>query len=248
MTDYRIAIPSYRRPDRIGTATLPLLARSGVDLDRVTVFLADEDEADAYASTLADYPAVHVVAGHGPGLAAARNAIARHYPVGTPLVQIDDDVTRFVRRVDDKTLADVDDLEAVIRLGFDLAGDTLWCVDPSANPFYMGDRARTSGLWYAEGCFFAYVVQGRQHELVVNDHAEDYERSLRFFEARGAVTRLDNYSFVSRFWEEPGGLTEIRTPSNVEASLAHVHGNWPHLTRRYTDAKGRPNLRLKAIR
>lgn len=247
MIDYQIAIPSYRRPERIGSATLPLLARSGVDMSRVTVFLADDDEVAAYRTVLADY-GVRYVSGHGPGLAAARNAIARRYPVGTRLVQIDDDVTRFVRRVNDKTLADVSSIPEIIETGFAYAGDTLWCVYPSANPFYMADRIRTSGLWYAEGCFFAYVVKGKRHELVHVDHAEDYERSLRFFDARGAITRLDNYSFVSRFWEEPGGLSDIRTPDNVEAGLAYVHNTWPHLTRRYTDAKGRPNLRLKALR
>lgn len=247
MIDYQIAIPSYRRPERIGTATLPLLARSGVDMNRVTVFLADDDEVAAYRTVLADY-GVRYVSGHGVGVGNARNAVARHYPTGTRLVSIDDDVTRIVRRVNDKTLADVDSIPEIIETGFAYAGDALWCLYPSANPYYMADRIRLSGLWYAEGCFFGYVVKGKRHEIVHTDHGEDYERSLRFFEARGAIVRLDNYSFVSRFWEEPGGLQETRTPDNVEAGLAYIHRKWPHLTRRYTDAKGRPNLRLKVIR
>lgn len=244
---YQVAIPSYHRPRRIAETTLPLLQRGGVDMSRVTVFLTDGEELEAYRPTIEQF-GIAAVVGHDIGMAAAANHIARHYPVGTRLVRIDDDVSTIVRRVDDKTVTEVENIPALFELGFREALGTLWCVYPVANPFYMADRVRRSGLWYAEGCLFGYEVTRGEHELVTVDHGEDYERSLRFFTALGAVTRLDGYSFRSKFWEEPGGMQETRTPENILAGLASIVRRYPNLARLYYNAAGRPNLRLKAIR
>ncbi|APQ42264.1 hypothetical protein PBI_RICH_3 [Mycobacterium phage Rich] len=243
----QIAIPSYHRPARIAETTLPLLRRGGVDMSTVTVFLTDETELEAYRPTIEQF-GINVEVGHAVGMAAAANHIARTYPVGTRLVRIDDDVSSIVRRVDDKTLAEVEDITALFERGFREAAGTLWCVYPAANPFYMGDRVRRSGLWYAEGCLFGYEVTGQGHELVSVDHGEDYERSIKFFEARGAITRLDGYSFKSKFWKEPGGMQETRTPENIMAGLTSITRRYPDLARLYYNAAGRPNLRLKVIR
>src|SRR5690349_14006381 len=243
----QIAIPSYHRPRRIAEATLPLLRDGGVDMTTVTVFLTDETELADYRPAIEAF-GINVEVGHGVGTAAAHNHIARHYPVGTSLVQIDDDVTQIVQRQDEKTLVDVRDLPALFDLAFHEACVTLWCVYPAANPFYMADRVRRSGLWYAEGCLFGYEVSGGEHEICHVDHGDDYERSIRFFLALGAITRLDNYSFKSKFWKEPGGLQDVRTPENVMAGLTYITDRWPHLAKLYYNAAGRPNLRLKVIK
>ena len=44
--DYRVAIPSYHRDQRIGEATLGLLARSNIDMERVSVFVNDDAERE----------------------------------------------------------------------------------------------------------------------------------------------------------------------------------------------------------
>jgi len=244
---FEIAIPSYHRPRRIAETTLPMLRKGGIDMSRVTVFLTDEGEVSAYADSLASF-GVKWVSGHGVGTAEAHNHIARHYPVGTNLVQVDDDVSRIVRRVDEKNLADVADLTKLFEKAFEIAAGTLWCVYPAANPFYMENRIRRSGLWYAEGCLFGYEVRREEHELCHVDHGDDYERSIRFFLARGAITRFDNYSFISKFWKEPGGLQDVRTPENVMAGLTYITDRWPDLARLYYNAEGRPNLRLKVMK
>ena len=241
--DYRGAIPSYHRDQRIGEATLGLLARSNIDMDRVSVFVNDDAEREKYT------PTVRAVGGRlrvigATGIGAARNCIARAYPVGTPLLVMDDDVTRFIRRVDAKTIVDVPDMAAVIEEGFGYAADTLWCVYPVPNPYFMRGTVRRAGLWFAWGAFYGYRVSNQPHELVSIDHAEDYERSIRFFEARGAVTRLDMYSFFSRIWKEPGGLQDTRTREHIDAGVRSITDRWPHLARRTVNAAGIPNVRL----
>ena len=250
--DYQIAIPSYKRPQRIAETALAYLDSTNIDMSRVTVFLADEEESEAYRKTLERFPGVRTAVGCGKGLANARNAINDHYPAGTRLMEIDDDVLRIWEKTGEdgsNEMKHCTDLEALIAKAFDAANGTLWCIYPNKNPFFMKrDKIRTSGLWYAEGAVFGYVVQHRPYEYVDLDHGEDYLRSLQFFEAHGAVTRIDGYGAQSRYWDEPGGLQEIRTPELISQSLKEIEARYPHLTTLYYDKKGRPNLRLKVIR
>jgi hypothetical protein len=243
MLDYRVAIPSYHRHERITQTTLPLLQRTGVQMDRVTLFVNDAAEADRYRPAAERYGTDIAVIG-GSGIRAAMNCMATYYPTGTPLIRIDDDLTRFVRRTGPKTLVDVPDLPAVFEEGFAAAGETLWGVYPVANPYFMKAKVRRSGLWFIYGSFFGYRVQNQPHELVHVDHGEDYERSIRFFEAHGAVTRLEHYSFMARVWQERGGMQDYRTPDTVDDGLRYVMRQWPHYTRVRYDAAGRPNLLL----
>ena len=74
------------------------------------------------------------------------------------------------------------------------------------------------------------------------------ERSIRIFLARGAVTRLDEYSLVSRFWVEPGGRSDTRTEENVIGGLRYIIDRWPDLARLYYNAVGQPNLRLTVMK
>lgn len=247
---YRVAIPSYHRHDRIGTLTLAVLARGGVDMRRVDVWVASEEERVLYEPIVAAAGANLRVHGLGPGLGRTRNAIADAYPAGTRLLQVDDDVRTIVQAIDKKHLVELPDgaLHGWIEKGFEAADGLLWCIYPAANAFYMDPRkVRRGGLWYAEGAWFGYTVapEGqRDHQHVWTDHAEDFERSIRFFQHDGGVCRLDMLSAKTAFWTEPGGMQDTRTDANVEAGIQHVLRTYPGFARRTTTAAGRPNLRL----
>ena len=137
----------------------------------------------------------------------------------------------------------------MIERGFAVADGKLWCVAPVPNPYFMRPgRVRTGGLWYAEGAVFGYTVAAPddiEHQLVSIDHGEDFERSLKFFLHDGAIARLDDIAVRSRYWVEPGGLQEVRTPENVRAGLEYLVRTYPGLATLKITAAGRPNLRLK---
>lgn len=99
---YHIAIPSHARAGRDGLnkKALRAVADGGVHPDRVRVFVAP-DELDTYRRLTDPGLCAEVVPG-ALGLAAQRTAIAVYYGDGTQVVQIDDDVSRVVRRVNQR--------------------------------------------------------------------------------------------------------------------------------------------------
>jgi hypothetical protein len=248
---YRIAIPSYHRADRIGNLTLSVLARGGVDMRRVDVWVASEEESAQYRPVVERFGASVVCHGLGPGLGRTRNAIADAYPTGTQLLELDDDIRMIVQAVDQKTLVPVDQIHGWIERGFALANGLLWCIYPAANPYYMSPRGyRNGGLWYAEGAWFGYTVapeRDREHQRVYTDHAEDFERSIRFFQHDGGICRLDMLAARTAFWTEPGGMQDTRTADNIEAGIDYVLRTYPGMARRMMTAAGRPNLRLSRV-
>lgn len=249
---YRIAIPSYHRAERIGKLTLSVLRDGRVDMSRVDVWVASEEERAAYAPVVAEFGANLIVHGLGPGLAKTRNAIADAYPAGTQLLELDDDIRTVVQAVDKKNLIPTNEIHGWIEKGFELAAGLLWCVYPAANAFYMNPSGyRSRGLWYAEGAWFGYTVApevDRAHQYVMTDHAEDFERSIRFFQHDGAVVRLDMLACRTAFWTEPGGMQDTRTDANIEAGIQHVLDAYPGFATRRTTAEGRPNLRLRSFK
>ena len=50
--DYIIAIPSYKRPETIKTKTLSLLNAHNIPKDKITIFVANEDEYNEYQESL----------------------------------------------------------------------------------------------------------------------------------------------------------------------------------------------------
>lgn len=249
---YQIAIPSYHRSDRIGRLTLHVLAQGGVDMRRVDVWVASEEEGTLYRPIVEAYGANVVVHGLGPGIGATRNAIAQGYAPGTRLLELDDDIHALNQAVDSKTLVPVSEIHGWIEKGFELADGKLWCLYPSCNPYYMHPkRIRYGGLWYAEGAWFGFTVAPRhdnEHQMVACDHGEDFERSIKYFLHDGGIVRLDMLAVRSRYWVEPGGLQDTRTPENVRAGVDYVCRTYPGLAKAFVTKAGRLNIRLKVIR
>lgn len=247
---YQIAIPSYHRHDRIGRLTLSVLAAGGVDMSRVDVWVASEDEMRLYRPVVEPFGAALRCHGLGPGIGVTRNAIALAYEPGTRLLELDDDIQMIVQAVGDgPVLVRAERLHDWIEKGFAVADGLLWCLYPAANAFYMSpNRYRRTGLWYAEGAWFGFTVAPRddnEHQMVGCDHGEDFERSIKHFLHDGAVARLDMLAVRSRYWVEPGGLQDCRTPDNVRAGVDYVCRTYPGFAKSFTTKQGRLNIRLR---
>jgi hypothetical protein len=244
----KVAIPSAGRAQRLSQATLPLLLRGGVPAADITVFCPDE--------FLADYAPVckaarcGLVSGFGLGMRTVRNVIARHYPVGTQLVEVDDDITAFQRCVDPQLpLEPYADVCTGLQLSFDLARGHLWCWYPVSNSYFMRPgRIRYGELWYAVGALFGYTVCGDDAELVYLDDKEDFERSIRFYLRDGEVVRFDELTFATRYYGEPGGMQLYRTPQTIEAGARQLVANYPDLASYRVTRQGRPEVKLRRVR
>ena len=123
MIDYKIAIPSYKRPETIKKKTLRVLREYNIDPEKINVFVANKEEYDIYLNSLSGkdewLDKISLVIGV-PTIGAQRNFIERWYKEGTYLMMFDDDVEEVQKKISEQKLGRIDDLEKeVILRGFE---------------------------------------------------------------------------------------------------------------------------------
>lgn len=226
----QVAVPSHARADVVNAKTLRLLADRGVPAEVVRVFVAP-GELGHYRSVVDPGLCAEVVPGM-PGLAAQRNLISASYPEGTQLVQLDDDLDDVRQRTGDKDHVPVPDLQVLFRLAFgwcQAAGPDvgLWGVYPVLNPMFMQPRV-VAGLYFCLGQLWGMYNTHAPHAQVLLDQKEDYERTLRWYVATGAVVRLDYVATKSRMYAA-GGMQADDQPDRRQLNHRAVH----HLVTEY---------------
>ena len=93
--DYKIAIPSYKRPETIKNKTLKLLNSYNIEKNKITIFVANEKEEKIYTESLGtEYKIVVGV----PTIGKQRNFIEKYYKEGTKLMMFDDDIDAVMRK------------------------------------------------------------------------------------------------------------------------------------------------------
>lgn len=226
---YHVAIPSHARAGRDGLnkKALRAVADGGIHPDRVRVFVAP-DELDTYRR-LTDMGLCTEVIPGALGLAANRRAIEHYYGDGAQVVHLDDDVSKVVRRVNQRQLAPVDDLHTEIVDAFTAAaafGARLWGVYPVPNAGWMKRRV-AAGLLFCWGSMFGQVVDCTLSGVL--DQKEDYERTLRYWQADGMVARVEWLSVRTRMYG-PGGMQAADQPDRHELNeraVAWLMATWP---------------------
>lgn len=243
-----VAIPSYRRPDTIRTKTLPLLLDRGIPADRITIYVADGVEAQAYTRAAEEFGVGLQVS--APTLAGSRNWIMSNLPAGTRVVQIDDDLNDMIRWVNPKRADSVGDLAALLTRGFELAdrnGLNLWGTYAVPNPYFMKPVVRHD-LRYIPGGLWGATVLHLPHQLVTLEDKEDFERSLRYYVHDSGVIRMDDIAPVTRCYREPGGMQETRTEQRVTASAHQLLRDYPGLCTLNTRKKQHTEVVLRDSR
>jgi len=251
MIDYEIAIPSYKRPETIKKKTLKVLESYNIDPNRITVFVANEEEYDAYSKSLATTPIKRIVIGV-PTIGAQRNFIEKFYPEGTRLMMFDDDIEEVQKKISEQKLGRVDNLEEeVILKGFsecEKVGAKTFGIYAASNAYFMKDRIYTE-LCYIIASMFGVIVEHSDDLARVTNHGEDYEYSIRQYIKNGAVVRLDNYTVKSNYYKEDGGLQTIRTKEYVHESIKKIAEMYPDFCTMYIrETTGMAELRLKDTR
>lgn len=249
--DYRIAIPSYKRPETIKKKTLRVLESYNIDPSRITVFVADEDELVKYKDSLKDTPYQNIVVGvHTIG--AQRNFIEKYYPEGTKLVMFDDDVEEVQKKISEQKLGRLEDLENdFIIKGFEeceKVGAKTFGIYAASNAYFMKERVYTK-LCYVIASMFGVIVEHDPFLERVTNHGEDYEYSIRQYVKNGAVVRFDYLTVKSNYYKEDGGLQTIRTKEYVYESIKKISELFPDLCTMYIrESTGNAELRLKDMR
>jgi hypothetical protein len=250
-----VAIPSYRRPETLRDKTLRVLREHRIPSSRIHVFVADEAEARTYRAALdpGTYGHLHIAK---PGMAAVRNYITRHFPVGTQIFNIDDDIRGFleydaaVRRYE----RPLRNLHAAITEGFRQArvtGFRLFGFYPVANGYFMkpASDGPTTDLRYIIGSAWGIVNPGATALTVTVDDKEDYLRSVIMYLLDGGILRFNHIAPQSAYYTEPGGMQETRTLPRIDASARALTRAFPDLvTLNLTKRSGKPEVRLRDAR
>jgi hypothetical protein len=231
--DYVIAIPSYKRAATIRDKTLALLNRHNVPKDIITIFVANSEEKTEYEYLNPGYTFVVGVIGMG----AIRNFITNHYPIGTRIMNMDDDIKDFKQLVSGK-LTEVESLHTVFMNGFTFLeehGARLFGFYPVANAFFMKDKIRTD-LRYIIGSVWGIINPGPILNVTLDDK-EDVQRTLMMYVMDGIVVRYENYCPVTAYYKEKGGMMLERTKERIDASARAIVRAFPYMAKLKTTKK-----------
>lgn len=248
MIDYKIAIPSYKRYETIKKKTLKVLESYNISPDKITIFVADDDEYLKYSESLRDTPYKNIVKGV-PTIGAQRNFIEKYYPEGTYLMMFDDDIEEVQVKISEQKLGRVNDLEKEIFIrGFEECeklGAKTFGIYAAANAYFMKDRVYDK-LCYIIASMFGVIVEHDDFLSRVTNHGEDYEYSIRQYIKNGVVCRLDNYTVKSNYYKEDGGLQTIRTKEYVYDSIKKITEMFPEYCTMYIrESTGHAELKLR---
>jgi len=233
--DYQIAIPTHGRwrPVREMTRkqrfkdcdapfilvhTLEFLTRQGIPVERVSLFVADGAEAQSYRRALsesawADVRIVTSVLGNKNN----RNFIFRHFPAGTYVISVDDDVERIAWKFRDGITNHVlrslppGGFEKIIFDAYERMQEKdafLWGLNTSQNPRHMRGWGMSVMNGLVNGYLNGFICRPQCPELLrtLTDATEDSEFAVRHYAKDGVVLRYRMYAGITSPYLNRGGL------------------------------------------
>jgi hypothetical protein len=254
--DYVVAIPSYKRADKLKKATLMTLKYNNVDPKRIHVFVADEEQKKVYEDILDEGTYGKIVVGIR-GMMNIRNFITEYFPVGAYVFCIDDDISHYRELIFDKNenREDYQDFidsyvpkstECTIYVGDNYGYEKRITnlEEHIIEGFHQCEKAGTQlfGFYTSDNPLFmskgvstnlTYIIGSSWGMInpgdiyVTMDDKEDYERTIRFYERFGAVCRLNYVGPATNYYDEPGGMQEERTLQRVKESALKLADLFP---------------------
>jgi hypothetical protein len=223
---------------------------------RVTVFVANDSEKEAYSRVLGDK--WRVVTGV-PKLFPQRLWYnTNYYPKGTRILNLDDDICSLKVLSGDKLAPYTGTIDRLAEIGFGLCekhGAKLWGIYPVENAFYLSNQA-SIGLRYICGIFHGtyagdkIVTNPKRSQL---SSGEDFVNSIRGFIDYGKVVRLDWICPETKYFAEGGIDAELADQGQKDRQIDHTRAlkgicvRYSELAKLVTKPDGTVNIRLKSI-
>jgi len=270
-SDYIIVIPSFNRPELIQVKTLALLHRHNIAPQKITIFVANQEQYNLYKQKLPSFLYGSIVIGV-IGLKNQRNFIMDYYPEGTQIVQMDDDLDKIVELVisrkskqqsmksiskkvvsrrssTSKTVRPISNLDEFIRNAFNICKEKkiyLWGVYPLSNARFMSPTM-TTDLRFIVGPMWGIINRHRQDLKLTIDEKENAERTLQHWVIDHAVLRFNNIGIETKYYKNKGGMQNEGKNRKAEAlkSVYYLHQKYPQLTKIYLGKKsGVPEIKM----
>ena len=146
MGDYKIAIPSYKRPDN--QKTYALLEKIGAPMEKVYVFVQNQEDYESYQSKGIENLIFHQ---KKTNVAGNRNNVLNYFPEGEKIVMIDDDCKCFLIKDGEKArkIERYEELDRICELGWKLCRkyrSPVWGINQSCNGLYLNNTVSTKAM------------------------------------------------------------------------------------------------------
>lgn len=212
MTEYVIAIPSYRRCDLLINKTLNYLNKHNIPKNKIYIFVANKEEYNIYKKQLPQY---NIVIGH-LGIFNQRNFISNYFSEGQYIVEMDDDIDEIELKVKDniydKELAPLDFKKFVQMAYYKLKYYNLylWGVNMISNYFHAYKKESTD-LRFTVSTLFGFINRKKMiQNKYTQDVGEDIVRTIQYYIHDGGVLRFNDILIKTKFYEK-GGIQATMT-------------------------------------
>lgn len=201
-------IPSLSRYKTIKLHTINFLVKNNIDYKDIFIFVI-ESEYDAYKAVL--NPNINLVI-TTKGIRNARASISNHFGEGAEIITLDDDI-RSVKKLDGEKLVLVNNFKQICESSFKVMKFkkiSMCGFYPIDNPFFMKNTIHY-GLKFCIGALRLYInnphcikiENSRTYKLL-----EDYETTLKYYIADGAIMRYENICVIHNYGSQKGGLND----------------------------------------
>lgn len=228
-----VAIPSYNRSKTIASKTLAFLASVSYPADRISIFVANEEEALLYYRAVPRALYGKLIVGV-KGIMEQRNFITEYYPEDSIYIGMDDDIKKIDCLLEFRVL-----IENAVKL-LDTRKGGLWGVFPNDDKRRYADET-TTHLTFIIGSFF--VCRNHKYIRCSYGEKEDYERSILYFKKYGEVYRYRGAGVVTTYQKGEGGLQEEGRVARMEQGVQNLLKLYPSYCLR-KDKKGMPDVLL----
>ena len=169
------------------------------------------------------------------GIVNQRNFIRNYFEDGDKVLSMDDDISYLGKKVGNK-IEKVINLKLIIQKAFELCERNktkLFGVSAVNNAFYMSDDISTS-LKFIIGAFYGFINERDDYWKIDSDFLEvkeDYEITLKAYKKFGKVIRLNQYTPITKYYKEKGGLFDSRSPETSEKAAAYLLNKYPEFVK-----------------
>jgi len=206
---YVIAIPTYRRYDILKNRTMKFLMENDIDKSLIHLFVANEEEQEAYSKHLDSNSYNRIIIGV-KGLANQRQYITDYFPEGTHILSMDDDIESVDMSLTNMTFKDF------ITYAFsecEKEGLYLWGLYPVYNAFYREKQktVMTTDLRFIVGAMYGYINRHSDDLIIERDEKEDVQRTILYYIKDGGVIRFNRIGFKTKYYGSVGGMGNFRS-------------------------------------
>jgi len=195
-----IAIPSSNRITLLQNTTMKLLKENNID--HITIF-CPEAQVDLYTE---QFPATQVVGVPIKGIGNTRTFIRNYYPVGTKIIQIDDDIKEICSIEDSFKVLTLMEyfskcFEIMKKENVKFAG---FC--PYDNEFYM-KSGYTLNPKYTGGHLILEIIRENPIDVKIN-HFEDYVANALYYLLDQKLLRFNGTYVKTKYFNPKGGIID----------------------------------------